>query len=60
MLINIHDDDGVIKFINIIKESEHLNFLYEKENKLYVNLKYLFNKYKVYEDENIGFLPFNV
>lgn len=36
-----------------------VSFSYQKINKLFFALKYSFDRYKQFEDEEIGILPFN-
>lgn len=41
------------------KESGFIQFSYQKENKLLFAIQYLFYKYRQFEDEEIGIIPFN-
>ncbi len=59
LLTNNHDDDGINWFINIIRNIWFMSFSYQKANKLFFDLHYLFYQYKQFEDEEIAFIPFN-
>lgn len=55
----MHDDNAVSAFIDVIKKIGLTSFSYQKENKLFFALVYLFHKYRQFDDEEIGVLPFN-
>lgn len=55
----MHDDSAVSAFIDVIKNIGLTSFSYQKENKLFFALEYLFYQYRQFEDEEIGILPFN-
>ena len=56
---NSHDDQVENIFINTIKNIGLISFSGQKENKLFFALKYFFGKYKQFEDEELGIIPFN-
>lgn len=56
---NAYDDSAANECIKNIKSIGMMSFSYQNENKLFFALQYLFNKYKQFEDEEIGVLPFN-
>ncbi len=57
---NIYDDESAEKFVDIIRIYWLINYFYEKKNKLFADIQYLFNKNKTYEDEVIWLCPFNI
>lgn len=59
LLKNTYSDSAINSFINTIKSIGLTSFSYQKENKLFFALQYLFYKYRQFEDEEIGILPFN-
>lgn len=46
-------------FIEVINKIGLLSFSYQKENRLFTALQYLFHQYQQFEDEEIWILPFN-
>jgi hypothetical protein len=46
-------------FIDAIRKIGLSSFAYQKENKLFAALQYLFHQYQQFDDESIGILPFN-
>lgn len=59
LLRNPYDEDAVTSFIDVIKNIGLMSLSYQKENKLFFALQYLFHQYRQFEDEEIGILPFN-
>jgi hypothetical protein len=43
----------------MIKKVGLSSFSYQKENRLFLAIKYLFYKYQQFDDEEIGLIPFN-
>jgi hypothetical protein len=56
---NIHPDTAMEVFIDAIRKIGLSSFGYQKENKLFAALQYLFHKHQQFDDESIGILPFN-
>lgn len=54
-----HLENSIDSFIDTIKKIGLLSFSYQKENKLFASLQYLFRQYQQFEDEDIGIFPFN-
>lgn len=46
-------------FFDAIKNAGMLSFFSQKENRLFFAFQYLFYKYRQFEDEEIGIVPFN-
>lgn len=59
LLKNTHSDLSVDTFIDILKKIGLLSFSYQKENRLFSAIQYLFHQYQQFEDEDIGIFPFN-
>ena len=55
----VNRDVSITTFIDTIRKIGLSSFAYQKENKLYTALKYLFHTYQQFDDESIGILPFN-
>lgn len=55
-----HYDDAADRFIDTVRRVGLTSFLYQKENRLFYALQYLFYKYRQFDDEEIGILPFNI
>ncbi len=54
-----NDDLSIEAFIDTIRKIGLSSFSYQKENRLFLALQYLFQKYQQFDDEEIGILPFN-
>ena len=59
LLKNTFNDNALNAFINTIKSIGFMSFSYQKENRLFFALQYLFYRYRQFEDEEIGIVPFN-
>ncbi len=59
LLKHPHDEVAVGSFIDIMKNIGLTSFSYQRENKLYFAIEYLFYQYRQFEDEEIGIIPFN-
>ena len=56
---NSYNANAADMFIDMIKKVGLSSFSYQKENKLLFAIQYLFYKYRQFEDEEIGIIPFN-
>lgn len=60
ILKNPHDDGATTAFIETIKNTGLMSLAYQKYNKLFLIIQYLFYGYRQFEDEELGLLPFNI
>jgi len=59
LLKNSYNENALNAFINTMKNIGFMSFSYQKENRLFFALQYLFYQYRQFEDEEIGIIPFN-
>lgn len=60
MYANGFNDRSVSAFISTIQSAGYASFSYQEQNTFFQSIQHLFHEFRVFEEEELGMLPFNI